>query len=119
MWKLTERVEREGGAVDVRIEGGKRSGHRDNHPVAIDPAALWRVPLPAADQGVLERAFADDPELWVRLGVSFGGLVALGVEGVFVRAFARELHAASPSTGPALLVLAAASATLQELSCPR
>jgi hypothetical protein len=82
----------------------------------LDPAALWRVPLPGRDRRVLERAFTRDPELRVDTGLALAGLVELGVQGVFVREFVTRLRAAGPHAPPALSVLPAASVAIEAVS---
>ena len=78
----------------------------------LDPAALWRVPLPRRDQNLLAHAFTRDPELWVDVGLLLAGLVELGVNGVFVREFVSRVRAAGPGVQPAASVLPAASVAI-------
>lgn len=87
--------------------------------MAVDPTAIWRVPLEQGDQSVLECAFERDPRLWVDIGYAFMGFVELGVEAIFVRAFVESLRDAGSGSSPALAVLPAASVTLEELTCRR
>lgn len=82
--------------------------------MASDPAALWRVPLPGADQAVLERAFASHRQLWREIGAAFAGLVELGLEGAFVTAFVDELRHCGPPP-PDAAALAAATAVIREV----
>ena len=104
--------------IDVRDDRGVTDicalGHAAGK-VASDPAALWRVPLPGADQAVLERVFASDRLLWRDIGAAFAGLVELGLEGAFVMAFVDELGHCGPSP-PDAVVLAAATAVIRELA---
>lgn len=87
--------------------------------MAVDPTALWRVPLEQGDQSLLECAFERDPRLWVDVGYAFVGFAVLGVEAIFVRAFVDSLRSAGAQAPPALAVLPAASITLEELTCRR
>jgi len=86
--------------------------------VSLDPRSLWAVHLDAADRSVLESAFRRDPELPTDVGYALAGLVALGVEEVFVRALVRRLREASVDLAPALAVLPAADEALVEAGWP-
>ena len=82
----------------------------------LDPAALWRVPLPCRDEKLLAHAFTRDPELWIDVGLVLAGLVELGVHGVFVREFVSRLRAAGPSAPPAASVVPAASVAIEAVA---
>lgn len=84
-----------------------------------DPTALWQVPLPSRDQWVLECAFALDPDLQADVGLVLGGLVDLGVQGVFVSAFVSHVRASGPRVPPALAVLPAAAAAMEAVTWRR
>ncbi len=83
----------------------------------LDPAALWRVPLPRRDENLLADAFTRDPELWVDVGLALAGLVELGVHGIFVREFVSRVRAAGPAAPPAASVLPAASVAIEAVAC--
>ncbi len=82
----------------------------------VDPIALWRVPLPRPDRFVLDQAFKRDPELRVDVGLVLGGLVELGVQGVFVREFVSRIRAAGPRVPPAASVLPAAAVAIEAVT---
>jgi len=82
----------------------------------VDPIALWRVPLPRPDSVVLDEAFERDPELRVDIGLVLGGLVELGVHGVFVREFVSRVRAAGPRVPPAASVLPAAAVAIEAVA---
>jgi len=91
----------------------------DHGVTEADLEALWRVPLERRDRWVLEWAFARDPELHSDVGLVFGGLVELGVHGIFVREFVSRVRTSGPWAPPALSVLPAASAAIEAVTWPR
>ena len=91
----------------------------DREAPEADPGALWRVPLERRDRWVLEWAFARDPELHSDIGLVLGGLVELGVQGIFVREFVSRVRASGPWAPPALSVLPAASAAIEAVAWQR
>ena len=103
---------RQGAHGSLEIQGAVAlPGGRDG-----DPTALWRVPLPRRDRVVLDRAFERDPELRVDVGLVLAGLVELGVQGVFVRAFVTRVRAAGPRVPPAASVLPAAAVAIEAVT---
>ncbi len=83
-----------------RTEASRSRGRSLCPGCTCDPIALWRVPLPRRDRVVLDQAFERDPELRVDVGLVLGGLVELGVQGVFVREFVSS-RPRRWATGPA------------------
>jgi len=110
---------RQGAHGCLDIQGGASLRGRDLGRVEVDPTALWRVPLPRRDRSVLEHAFELDPDLRTDVGLVLGGLVELGVQGVFVRAFVTHVRASGPLASPALSVLPAASVAMEAVAWRR
>ena len=107
---------RQGAQGFLDIQGNVALPDRGSDGVDLDPTALWRVPLPSRDRFVLEQAFERDPDLQTDVGLVLGGLVELGVQGVFVREFVNRVRESGPRVPPALCVLSAASVAIEAVA---
>lgn len=107
---------RQGAQGFLDFQGSVGLPDRDTDGADLDPTALWRVPLPSRDRLVLEQAFERDPDLQADVGLVLGGLVELGVQGVFVREFVSRVREMGPRVPPALSVLPAASVAIEAVA---